>query len=208
MVRRRLDAAALARIEAEIAKAELSSRAELVAMIAPRADEYRASGLMLAILGAFLAGIIGWGFLPWTSTGEILAAEFLAFLVLVIVAELTPLGDRLTPRMMKANAVRRLAHASFLEFGLAATPERNAVLFFVSLAEHHVEIIADGDIHQKVGEGAWQRVVDDFTAQVRKGELEAGFITAIQALSSILARHYPNSGDRPNSFSNRLIALP
>lgn len=207
MVRPRLNAAASARIEDAIAAAEKTSRAELVAMVAPRASDYRATGLSLAILGSFAIGLLGWAALPWASGGDVLLIELIAFPLLLAILELTPLGDRLTPRDVKTEAAQRLARAAFLEHGLAATPERNAVLFFVSLAEHHVEIIADGDLHQRVGAAGWQRIVDDFTARVRRGELEGGFVDAIGALATILAQHFPASGDRPNAVANRLILL-
>jgi putative membrane protein len=208
MVKIPLKADAIARIEAVISSVEKSSRAEMVAVIAARASEYRATGLSLAILGAFAGGILVWMFLPWAGGAEVLLAEFGLFLAALAVLELTSLGDRLTPVPLKAGAARRLARATFLEHGMAGTPERNAVLFFVSLAEHHVELIADGDLHRRVGEAAWQRVVDDFAAAVQRGDLETGFVTAIEAVGAILAQHYPASGDRPNALANRLIILP
>jgi putative membrane protein len=207
MVKIPLNADAIARIEAVIGSVEKSSRAELVAVIATRASEYRVTGLSLATLGAFAAGILVWAFLPWSGAAEILLAEFAFFLGLLALLELTPLGDRLTPRRVKAEAARRLARATFLEQGLAATPERNAVIFFVSLAEHHVEIIADGDLHQRVGEASWREIVDTFTAAVRRGDLEAGFVASIEALGELLAQHYPVATERPNALANRLIVL-
>ena len=52
------------RIEAAIASVEQQSRAELVAVIARRAGEYRVTGLALATIGAFLAGFLAWLLLP------------------------------------------------------------------------------------------------------------------------------------------------
>lgn len=196
------------RIESAIAAAEVASRAELVAVIARRAGEYRATGLAFSTAAAFFAGVMAWLLMPWSSTTEILLSEFIVFLIVLALLEMTPLGDRLTPRHLKAVAARRLAKASFLELGLAATPERNAVLFFVSLAEHHVEIIADGEIHQRVGAAAWQRVVDEFTGEIGRGKLESGFTSAIATLGALLAQHYPSTGARPNALANRLIVLP
>lgn len=207
MVKNPLKTDAVARIEAAIGAAETSSRAEMVGVIALRASEYRATGLALAIMGAFAAGILIWVFLPWAGAADVLLGEFIAFLALLGLMELTPLGDRLTPRQIKTDAARRLARAVFLERGLASTPERNGVLFFVSLAEHHVEIIADQGIDQQVASAEWQAVIDGFTQQVRRGEIEGGFVTAIEALAVILARHYPASGERADELSNRLIVL-
>lgn len=194
-------------IEAAIAAAEKSSRAELVAVIADRAGEYRATGLSLATLGAFIAGFVVWLIVPWSGTGEVLLAEFSVFLTLLALLELTPMGDRLTPRGIKAAAARRLARATFLELGLANTEERNAILFFVSGAERHVEIIADQGIDAKVPSAQWQSIVDTFAGKIRAGEVEDGYTGAIAALGQLLAMHYPSDGARQNLLGNRLIEL-
>ena len=195
------------RIEAAIAAAELRSRAELVAVIAGRASEYRATGIALSTIGAFLAGIIAWAFVPWTGAADVLLTQFVSFLALLLLLELTPLGDRLTPSHILRAAAQRLAHAVFLEQGLAQTPERNAVMFFVSTAERHVEIVADAAIDEKVDQVQWQQIVDNFTIKVRSGEVEAGYLAAIESLSALLAAHFPASGQRPNAVSNRLLRL-
>lgn len=202
-----INAEARQRIEAAIAAAEKESRAELVAVLTRRASEYRSTGLALATVGAFLAGLIAWGCLPWSETSEVLLAEFGIFLILLALLELTPLGDRLTPASVTSAAARRLARATFLEQGLAATPERNAVMFFVSAAERHVEIIADQAINAKVSQPEWQAIINDFTAKVRAGQVEEGYLSAIAALGRVLAQHFPSTGERPNAVANRLIEL-
>jgi putative membrane protein len=195
------------RIETAITLAEKSSRAELVAVIAKRAGEYRATGLAISVAAAFVVGIITWLSLPWSSTSEVLLAEFGTFLSVLALLELTPLGDILTPDHFKVEAARRLARATFLEQGLAGTEERNAVLFFVSLAEHHVEIIADRGIDGKVSPGKWQAIVDEFAAKVKHGRVEEGYLGAIAELGEVLATHFPAIGVGRNEIGNRLIEL-
>ncbi|WP_368413021.1 TPM domain-containing protein [Dongia sp.] len=195
------------RIEAAIASVEQQSRAELVAVIARRAGEYRVTGLALATIGAFLAGFLAWLLLPWSSTGDVLLAEFAVFLVLLALLELTPLGDRLTPAYLKTEAAQSLARTVFLNEGLTDTEERNAVLFFVSLAEHHVEIIADRAIHGRVTPDEWQAIVDAFSRAVRAGNVEVGYQGAITSLGAILATHFPSDGKPRNELGNRLIQL-
>ena len=192
------------RIEAAIASVEQQSRAELVAVIARRAGEYRVTGLALATIGAFLAGFLAWLLLPWSSTGDVLLAEFAVFLVLLALLELTPLGDRLTPAYLKTEAAQSLARTVFLNEGLTDTEERNAVLFFVSLA---VEIIADRAIHGRVTPDEWQAIVDAFSRAVRAGNVEVGYQGAITSLGAILATHFPSDGKPRNELGNRLIQL-
>lgn len=207
MVDRMIDANAQSRIEAAILAGESHSRAELVAVIADRANEYRVTGLTLATFGAFFVGLLVWVFVPWSDTADVLLAELGTFFALFLVLSLTPLKDLLAPLSIRRHHAQRLARAVFLEHGLADTPERNAVMFFISLAERHVEILADVAIDSKVEQLKWQKIVDDFAASAHAGRVEAGLTDAINALSRILAEHFPVAGERSNAFSNRLIRL-
>jgi putative membrane protein len=195
------------RIQAAIGKAEQGTRAELVAAIARRADDYRSSNLLAALVAALIAGIAAWIFLPWPGPGETIAVELAGFLLVFTLAAFTPLGMLVVSPRRKRRRASRLAKLVFLQRGLASTDEHCGVLFFVSRAEHYVEIIGDRGIDQAVEPGAWQRIVDAFTASVKKGELEQGFIGAIETLGALLARHYPAEGENPNRIPDRLVEL-
>jgi putative membrane protein len=195
------------RIAAAIKRMEQGTRAELVAVIARRADAYRSNALMTALAAALVAGIAAWSFLPWPGPGETIAAELAAFIVVYALAVFTPLGLAVVPPARKRRLAARLAKLVFLQRGLASTEERCGVLFFVSRAEHYVEIIADRGIDQAVEPGAWQQIVDAFTAAVKRGEMEQGFVTAIETLGALLARHYPAQGENPNRIPDRLVEI-
>ncbi len=195
------------RIGAAIKRAEQGTRAELVAAIARRADGYRSNALVAALAAALIAGLAVWAVLPWPSPTEMLAAELAAFAIVYALAAFTPLGTFLVPASRKRRMAARLAQLVFLNRGLASTEEHCGVLFFVSRAERYVEIIADRGIDQAVEPGAWQRIVDAFTASVKRGEVEHGFLGTIEALGALLARHYPPQGENPNRIPDRLIEL-
>jgi putative membrane protein len=195
------------RIEAAIAKAEQGTRAEFVAAIARRADDYHGNALMAAMVAAFLAGAAVWAFAPWPGPGETLIAELLAFLVVYALGAWTHLGLFFVLTHHKRHMAARLARLVFLERGLASTEERCGVLFFVAQGERYVEIIADRGIDQAAESGAWQAIVDAFTAAIRKGDVEHGFVAAIEALGALLGRHYPPAVDNPNRIPDRLIEL-
>jgi putative membrane protein len=195
------------RIGAAIKRVELGTRAELVAAIARRADGYRSNALIAALAAALISGLGVWVALPWPGPAELLAAELAAFLVVYGLAAFTPLGLRLVPASRKRRMAARLAKLVFLNRGLASTEERCGVLFFVSQAERYVEIIADRGIDQAVEPGAWQQIVDAFTAAVKRGAVEQGFLGAIETLGALLARHYPPEGENPNRIPDRLVEI-
>jgi len=195
------------RIAAAIAHAEQGTRAELVAAIARRADDYRSNSLLAGCAGALVAALLGWLLLPWPGAGDMIAIELAGFLLLFALAAFTPLGMFVISPRRKRRRASRLAKLVFLQRGLASTDEGCGVLFFVSRAERYVEIIADRGIDQAVEPGAWQNIVDAFTAAVKKGEVEQGYLAAIGSLGTLLARHYPAQGDNPNRIPDRLIEL-
>jgi putative membrane protein len=195
------------RIAAAIKQAEQGTRAEFVAAIARRADQYRSNALMAALAVALVAGIATWIFLPWPGPSETIAAELAAFVIVYALAAFTPLGIWVVPVRRKRRMASRLARLVFLQRGLASTEEHCGVLFFVSRAEHYVEIIADRGIDQAVEPGAWQQIVDTFTAAVKRGEVEQGFVSAVEALGALLARHYPPQGENPNRIPDRLVEI-
>jgi putative membrane protein len=195
------------RIAAAIRHVEQGTRAELVAAIARRADTYRSHALLAALTAALTAGLAAWAWLPWPGPREILAAELIAFLAVYALVAFTPLGLYVVPAARKHRMAARLAQLLFLERGLASTEERCGVLFFVAAAERYVEIIADRGIDRAAEPGAWQQIVDAFTASVKRGEVEQGFLDAIDALGALLARHYPPQGENPNRIPDRLVEL-
>ncbi len=195
------------RIAAAIQRAEQGTRAELVAAIAQRADGYRSNALAAALAAALIAGLAVWALLPWPGPIEMLAAELAAFLLVYVLVAFTPFGVRVVPAARKRRMASRLARLVFLERGLASTEEHCGVLFFVSAAERYVEIIADRGIDRAVEPGAWEKIVAAFTASVRKGDVEQGFIGAIETLGALLAKHYPAEGTNPNRIPDRLIEL-
>lgn len=202
-----IDDGTRARIAAAIAKAEQDTRAEFVAAIARRADEYRSNALLAGFAAALVAGVAVWAWAPWPGPGETLIAEVAAFIVVYALAAWTRLGMILVSKRRRRAAASRLARLLFLDRGLASTKEGCGVLFFVSQAERHVEIVADRGIDQAVEPGAWQKIVDGFTASVKQDRIEQGFVGAIEALGALLARHYPPQGENPNRIPDRLIEL-
>jgi putative membrane protein len=69
-------------------------------------------------------------------------------------------------------------------------------LFFVSLGERYVEVIADRNIHGRVAPDTWDRLVADFIAAVKAGRLAQDFITAVETCGAILETHYPDPATR------------
>lgn len=196
------------KITAAIHNAERNTSGEFVAVVARASDHYLAAmfiwaaGLSLLIPGVLL-------FLPLHLRFiHIYEIQLLACIGLMLLFEIVPgLHLALVPKAVKHHRARQVAHAQFFEQGVHMTRHHSGVLFFVSLAERYVEVVADKGIHEKMGEQHWRTVVDNFVNRVKRGEVTEGFVAAITACGTAMAEHYPAGPDDSDELSDGLIEI-
>lgn len=87
------------------------------------------------------------------------------------------------------------------------TEENNGVLIYVLLADHDIEIVADRGIHRQVGDEAWRRICNTMRAEFKAGRFEQGSVQAIEAISDLLAQHFPPRGDDQNELSDQPVLI-
>ena len=87
------------------------------------------------------------------------------------------------------------------------TAENNGVLIYLLWADRDVEIVADRGIHAQVGADAWETVCRQMEAAFRAGRFEEGAVAGIEAVGTLLARHFPGDGSEPNEVSDRPVIL-
>ena len=136
--------------------------------------------------------------------GRVLFLSQLAvFLIAALAVSWMPLWLLLVPKPVQRASAHRAALEQFVRSG---TRNRTGVLIFVSLAEHHVRIVADEAIAQKVHGSEWQAAVDALTAHMRIGRIAAGLIAAIERCGAVLAEHAPPDGSG-DELPNRLYVI-
>lgn len=196
------------KITAAIQEAEKHTSGEFVALVARASDHYLAAallwagGLALLVPGVLLLTSLHIRFL------HIYQLQLLVFIGLSLLFEFVPrLHMALVPRGVKHRRASLLAHAQFYEQGVHLTREHSGVLFFVSLAERYVEVVADKGIHEKLGEAHWRAVVDTFLEHVRRDQVTDGFVAAISACGAAMAQHYPAKSGDPDELSDGLIEI-
>jgi putative membrane protein len=194
------------RISAAITKSERNTSGEVVAVVADHSSRYQHIPFMWA---ALLALIIPWPLIhfTWMQVQWIFLIQLLVFLGLLALAWHPKVRMALVPRsVLNANTKRR-ASEQFLAQNLHTTTGRTGVLIFVSVAEQRVEIIADSGIDARVEKGTWQKIVDDFTADIGAGRQVEGFERAIARTGEHLAKHFPPGAIDPNELPDHLIVL-
>jgi len=197
-----------ARITAAIHAAEKNTSGEFVAVVARASDHYILLPLLwsavLALLfpgACMLAGVST----RWVHLYQIQLLIFIGLAILLLT--IPGLHLKLIPRHVKHAHASRLAQAQFYAQGVQLTAHHSGALFFVSLAERYVEIVADKGIHEKLGEDYWQGIIDTFVAHVRRGQVVDGFVDAIGACGAAMAEHYPPGPADTNELSDGLIEL-
>jgi uncharacterized membrane protein len=87
------------------------------------------------------------------------------------------------------------------------TEHRNAVLIYVLLADHAVEVIADRGAHVKVGEQAWQRVCREMEHLFKKRQYRAGSLSGIAGVTALLVEYFPAPASRQYELPDKPIVL-
>jgi putative membrane protein len=179
------------RIQAAVKEAEAQTHARFACVIMPASDRY---GLYPLLWGAALALMAGAGLAlakPELSLRMGILIEAALFAVSALAFDWFPLRLLLVPKHAKREHARNFAQREFAARILSSG--RDGVLFFVSLGERSVEILATREVHAKVGEAAWNAIVADFVAKAKAGRVADGAIAAIQACAGHLKMHFPPS---------------
>lgn len=189
-----------------VRRVEQDTDAELVTVLAARADDYRYIPLLWAGLIALLIPGLLLVTTGWLTAAELLLIQWLVFIVLALIFRWPTLNTRLVPRSVRFWRASNLAHRQFVQLGLHHTRADSGMLIFVSEAERYVEIIVDRGIAARVEDQVWTAIVSELTRQVRRGETLAGFLACIEACGVELQRAFPATEGR-DELPNRLVVL-
>ena len=112
----------------------------------------------------------------------------------------------LHPRAVLAGQqARDRAHEVFAQLRVWDTHANNGVLLYLLLADHRIEIVADRGFDGRVSAEQWRDVCAGIEARMRAGEPEAAVLHGIEALSAIVAAHFPRdvAGEDRNELPDR-----
>ncbi|MBC3481136.1 TPM domain-containing protein [Pseudomonas sp. SWRI77] len=189
-----------------IARAERRTDAELVTVLARRADDYAYLPLFwAAVLALVVPGLLQL-VLGWPGMRGLLVANVLVFIGLCLLLRNPRLAGWLIPRALRRWRASSLARQQFREQNLQRTTAATGVLIFVSEAERHVEILVDQGVERYLDASARAAIVGRFTEQVRQGRTVQGFVECIEACGEALSQHVPPTHTR-NELPNRLVIL-
>lgn len=87
------------------------------------------------------------------------------------------------------------------------TAENNGVLIYLLLADHHVEIVADRGVHERVGAGGWESICRRMEKSFSEGRFEEGALLGVEAITEILTKEYPATGLPTNELPDVPVVL-
>lgn len=105
----------------------------------------------------------------------------------------------------KEHAVRLRALRAFYEKGLHNTKRNTGILFFISLIERKVRVLADSGIHEKIGQETLNRLAAKISKGIAEGRACDTLCLAITEAGELLAQHFPKTPDDTNELSDDVM---
>lgn len=109
--------------------------------------------------------------------------------------------------LWRGVTARERAIAVFSALGVWDTEQNNGVLLYLLLADRDVEIVADRGFNGKVSAAEWERICHRMEAALREGRHADAVVAGIEALSPLVARHFPPVPRGRNELSDRPATL-
>ena len=109
--------------------------------------------------------------------------------------------------LLSGRTARERAIDVFSRLRVWDTEDNAGVLVYLLLADRRVEIVADRGIHARVGSAAWDAICGEMQSAFAAGRFEAGAILGIEAISDLLAAHFPPGEDKPNELPDTPLVL-
>ncbi len=193
-------------IKRAIGEAEARTSGEIAVMVVDESDSYDEAvitgGVCLGGAAAFVLTVVWfrssiWWFVPLTFILCFAARPLLRFwpsLKLIFVA-----GAR------EEEAVRERAVQAFYEKGLHRTRGETGVLFFLSILERRVWVLADRGIYAKMKQEDLDGFAGDISRGVREGRAAEALVKAVARAGDLLARHFPVTGENPQELPDDVI---
>jgi len=91
------------------------------------------------------------------------------------------------------------AKEAFVLMGMKDMPDRNGVLFYVSVADRKFAVLGDDGINEKVPVSFWENVKDAVIAKLSEGDFAIGLMGGINLVSEKLAEFFPDEKEEPEN---------
>jgi putative membrane protein len=194
------------RLKAITQEVESRTIGEIVVMVVDRSDHYiDAEVLGGALLGSLLSLILTLLFFH-SSIWSYVPLSFLFFFPCrFLFQKVDGLKKLFIGVRRKEEAVRLRAERAFFERGLYKTKRNTGVLFFLSLLERKVRILADKGIYEKMEQETLNRFANEVSRGIRDGRACDALSKAIQEIGVVLSRDFPITSDDTDELPDEVM---
>ena len=109
--------------------------------------------------------------------------------------------------LFRNQSARERALDIFSQLRIWDTKHNNGVLIYLLLADRDFEIVADRGIDAKVGAAGWEKICGEMEADFSAGNFERGVIKGIEAVSRLLAMHFPTDPAGRNELPDAPVVI-
>ena len=194
------------KIEEAVHAVECCTIGEVAVMVVDSSDEYREAavlgGILFAAVAAFSITEIVFGS---SLTFFIPLSVFLSFPFIKLFSILPALKIAFIGRRRREETVRDRAVRAFFEKGLYKTKANTGVLFFLSLLERKVWVLADKGIYEKINQETLDRFALTVSQGVKEGRTCDALCSAIDAAGKVLSQHFPIEPGDTNELPDTVI---
>ncbi len=194
------------RLKSTIQEVESKTIGEIVVVVVDHSDHYiEAEILGGIILGSLISLILSLLFFHSSIWSYVPLSFILFFPCWFLFKKLKVLKKLLIGMRRKEEAVRLRAERVFFEKGLYKTRKNTGVLFFLSLLERKIWVLADKGIYEKMDPETLNRHAGEVSRGIRESRACEALSRAIQEIGDLLSQHFPITPDDINELPDGII---
>ena len=179
---------------------------EIVVMVVDHSDHYiEAEVLGSVLLGSLLSLILTVLFFNSSIWSYIPLSFIFFFPCWFLFIKVEALKKLFLGTRRKEEAVRLRAERAFFERGLYRTKKNTGVLFFISLLEKKVWVLADRGIYEKMSQETLNRFANEVSRGIKEGRACDALSQAIQEIGVLLSKHFPITADNTVELPDTVI---
>jgi putative membrane protein len=194
------------RLKATVHEVESKTIGEIVVMVVDHSDHYIEAEVLGGILLGSLLSLIATLLYFHSSIWSYVPLSFLFFFPCRFLFQRVDILKRLFIGIKKKEeAVRLRAERAFFEKGLYKTKKNTGVLFFLSLLERKVWVLADKGIYEKMNQDTLNRFANEVSRGIKENQACEALSKAIQEIEVLLSQHFPITPDDTDELPNDVM---
>lgn len=203
-----MGAAEKAEISAAVKDVESRTAGEIAVIFTDRSDDYPEGGLRAGVIIGSLCAIAVSDLLLNSSLWYAVALALILTLLTDWLAHKVPAITRpfISPARLDEMVARR-ALTAFYDKGLYKTRDKTGVLFFISLFERRVRVMADKGIYEKITPEELQGYAHGIATGIKNKKTAEALTKEIRAVGLVLAKHFPIKDDDTNELPDEVVIV-